>query len=108
MTLSQKIITIAAVVAATMLTRFLPFILFPVGKPTPKYIKYLGRVLPPAVFGMLVVYSLKSVNVLSGSHGVPELIAVAATVVIHAAKKQMLLSIAGGTIIYMLLVQFVF
>ncbi len=55
MTLSQKIITIAAVVAATMLTRFLPFILFPAGKPTPKYVKYLGRVLPPAVFGMLVV-----------------------------------------------------
>ena len=61
MTLTQQIITIAAVVFGTMLTRFLPFLLFPAGRPTPKYIQYLGKVLPSAVFGMLVIYCLKDV-----------------------------------------------
>ena len=64
-----------------MLTRFLPFLLFPAGKPTPKYIQYLGRVLPAAVFGMLVVYCLKNVQILSGSHGLPEAIAIAVVAV---------------------------
>lgn len=108
MTLAQRIITIAAVSLATMLTRFLPFIIFPAGKPTPKFIKYLGEVLPPAVFGMLVIYCVKGVDLLSGSHGIPELISIAAVVLLHLWKRQMLLSIAGGTILYMLLVQLVF
>ena len=108
MTLAQRIITIAAVSLATMLTRFLPFIIFPAGKPTPKFIKYLGEVLPPAVFGMLVIYCVKGVDLLSGSHGIPELISIAAVVLLHLWKQQMLLSIAGGTILYMLLVQLVF
>ena len=108
MTLSQEIWTIAIVVFGTMLTRFLPFILFPANKPTPKYIQYLGTVLPSAVFGLLVIYCLKNVNILSGSHGIPELISVAVVVGLHVWKRQMLLSIAGGTICYMLLVQFVF
>ena len=108
MTLTQQIITVIAVALATMLTRFLPFIVFPAGKPTPKYIQYLGRVLPAAVFGLLVVYCLKDVNILTGSHGIPELIAIAFIVVLHLWKKQMLLSIAGGTVLYMLLVQLVF
>lgn len=108
MTLVQQIITIAMIVLGTMLTRFLPFLLFPAGKPTPKYIQYLGRVLPMAVFGLLVVYSLKDVSVFSGSHGIPELIAVAVVVCLHLWKRQMLLSIAGGTVCYMLLVQHVF
>ncbi len=108
MTLTQRIITIAVIVLATMLTRFLPFLLFPAGKPTPKYLQYLGKVLPAAVFGLLVVYCLKNVDILSGSHGIPEAIAIAAVVGLHLWKKQMLLSIAGGTILYMLLVQFVF
>lgn len=108
MTLSQQIITIAVVVLGTMLTRFLPFIIFPAGKPTPKYIQYLGRVLPAAVFGLLVVYCLKNVRILSGSHGLPELISIALVIVLHLWKRQMLLSIAGGTVCYMLLVQLMF
>lgn len=108
MTLTQQIITIAVVVLGTMLTRFLPFLLFPSGKPTPGYVQYLGRVLPGAVFGLLVIYCLKNVSVFHGSHGIPELISIALVVILHKWKKQMLLSIAGGTICYMLLVQFVF
>ena len=108
MTLSQQIVTIALCVAGTMLTRFLPFLVFSSKKPTPKYIQYLGKALPCAIFGMLVVYCLKNVSILSGSHGLPELIAIAATVAIHKWKNQMLLSIAGGTVCYMLLVQLVF
>ena len=108
MTSSQQIITIAMVVLGTAPTRFLPFLLFPAGKPTPKYIRYLGKVLPPAVFGLLVVYSLKDVNLFAGSHGVPEAISVALVAALHLWKRNMLLSIAGGTICYMALVQFVF
>lgn len=108
MTLTQQIITVAVIVFGTMLTRFLPFIVFPAGKPTPKYIQYLGRVLPSAVFGLLVVYCLKDVSILSGSHGLPELISIALVVVLHLRRRQMLLSIAGGTVCYMLLVQLVF
>lgn len=104
----QHLIIIAACALATMLTRFLPFLLFPAGKPTPKYIRFLGHALPGAVFGMLVVYCLKGVDLLSGSHGLPELIAIAAVVGLHQWKRKMLLSIAGGTILYMLLVQLVF
>lgn len=104
----QKIIIIAVVSLGTLLTRFVPFLLFPPGKPTPKYIQYLGRVLPSAVFGLLVIYCLKNVSIFSGSRGIPELLALTVTVGLHLWKKQMLLSIAGGTIFYMLLVQFVF
>lgn len=108
MTLTEQIITVAVIVFATMLTRFLPFLLFPADKPTPKYLQYLGKVLPAAVFGLLVVYCLKNVDILSGSHGIPELLAIAVVIGLHLWKKQMLLSIAGGTVVYMLLVQFVF
>lgn len=108
MTLIEKIITIGMVVLGTVITRFLPFILFPVNKPTPKFIQYLGKVLPSAVLGMLVIYSMKDVNILIGNHGLPELIAIAVVVGLHLWKRQMLLSIAAGTISYMLLVQLVF
>ncbi|HIX60022.1 MAG TPA: branched-chain amino acid transporter permease [Candidatus Blautia gallistercoris] len=108
MTVTQQIITIGMVVLGTALTRFLPFLLFPAGKSTPRYIRYLGKVLPAAVFGLLVIYSLKDVSLLSGNHGIPELLAVALVVLLHVWKRQMLLSIAGGTVFYMLLVQFVF
>ena len=108
MNLTQRIITIALVVLGTVLTRFLPFILFPSGKPTPKYISYLGRFLPSAVFGMLVIYCFKNVSIFSGTRGIPEIIACAAAAGLHVWKRQMLLSIAGGTVLYMLLVQFVF
>lgn len=108
MTLTQRLITIGVIVLGTMLTRFLPFLIFPSGKPTPKYIQYLGKVLPSAVFGLLVVYCLKNVSLLSGSHGIPELLSIALVVGLHIWKRQMLLSIAGGTVCYMMLVQFVF
>lgn len=108
MTLTQQMITILMVMIGTMLTRFLPFWLFPSGKPTPKYVQYLGSVLPAAVFGLLVIYCLKNVNVLTGSHGVPEFLSIALVVLLHLWKRQMLLSIAGGTVCYMLLVQLVF
>ena len=108
MTLTQQIITVAMCVLGTMATRFLPFLVFSGKRPTPKYIQYLGRALPSAVFGLLVVYCLKNVNVLADSHGLPELIALAVTVGLHLWKRKMLLSIAGGTVCYMLLVQLVF
>ena len=108
MTLTQQIITIAMIVLGTLVTRFLPFLLFPAGKPTPRYIQYLGKVLPSAVFGLLVVYSLKDVSLRTGSHGIPELISVAVVIALHLWKRQMLLSIAGGMVCYMLLVQLVF
>lgn len=108
MTLTEKIFTIAMVVLGTMLTRFLPFLIFPGDKPTPAFVRYLGKVLPAAVFGLLVIYSLKDVQVFSGSHGIRELLAILLVIVLHVWKRQMLLSIAGGTIFYMLLVQFLF
>ena len=108
MTLTQQIITIGMIVLGTAVTRFLPFLVFPAGKPTPKYVQYLGKVLPAAVFGLLVVYSLKDVSILTGSHGIPELIAIIVVVILHVWQRQMLLSIAGGTVCYMLLVQLVF
>lgn len=108
MTVSQKVITILVVVLGTMLTRYLPFLLFPGNKPTPKYFRYLGNVLPAAVFGLLVVYCLKNVILLTGSHGIPELVSIAVVIALHLWKRQMLLSIAGGTVCYMLLVQFLF
>ena len=104
----EQVITIAAVVLGTMLTRFLPFLLFPAGKATPRYVQYLGKALPGAVFGLLVIYCLKNVSLLSGSHGLPELIAILVVAGLNLWKRQMLLAIAGGTICYMLLVQLVF
>lgn len=108
MTFNQKLITIGVIILATVIMRFLPFVIFPDNKPTPKFVQYLGKVLPAAVFSLLIVYSLKNVDLLSGSHCIPELIAIAITALCHMWKKQMLISICAGTISYMLLVQFVF
>lgn len=108
MTSLQSILTIAAVVLGTVVTRFLPFLLFPDRKELPPFIRYLGKVLPYAVMGLLVVYSLKDVTILAGNHGVPEAIALLFLVILHLWKKNMLLSIAGGTMLYMILIQTVF
>ncbi len=108
MTLTQRIVTIALCALATLITRFLPFLVFSPQRPTPKYIQYLGKALPAAIFGMLVIYCLKNVSLFTGSHGLPELLAIAATAAIHLWKRQMLLSVAGGTVFYMILVQWVF
>lgn len=89
-------------------SRFLPFAIFNEKRKTPAFVQYLGRFLPSAVFGMLVVYCLRNVHVLSGTHGLPEFISILVTGVLHIWKRQMLLSIAGGTICYMLLLHFIF
>lgn len=99
---------ILLVAAATILTRFLPFILFPQGKKHPRIIDQLSPLLPPAMMGLLVVYCLRSVSWLSVPHGAPELIAIAAVAGLHLWKRNVLLSIAGGTVLYMVLVQAVF
>ena len=108
MTTMQLLITIALLALGIMITRFAPFLLFPAVKPTPKYVRYLGNVLPSAMFGLLVVYCLKNVSIFVPSYGIPELIALAVVVALHLWRRQMLLSIAGGTVCYMLLVQLVF
>ena len=109
MTTLQMGITIAMCTAATMLTRFLPFLIFSSkDQQPPEVVRYLGRVLPAAIFGMLIVYCLKGVSLTSGSHGIPEAIAIGVTVALHKWKHQTLVSIAGGTLCYVLLVQMVF
>ena len=104
----QTVIIILAVSLGTQITRWLPFLLFPEKKAPPKVVLYLGNVLPPAMMGLLVVYSFKGVSWLSGSHGAPELLALLAVVALHRWKGNVLLSIAGGTALYMVLVQAVF
>ena len=106
MTLTQQLIMVAAAGAATLLTRFLPFIAF--RKHTPDYVRYLGHALPAAVFGLLVIYCLKDVSVFAGTHGIPEAIGILVTGGSYMWRKNMLLSIFSGTICYMLLVNFVF
>lgn len=106
MTLAQQIITIGMCILGTMATRYLPFLIFKENKKTPEYIQYLGKFLSSAVFGMLVIYCLKNVEVLHGTHGIPEGISILVTAVLHMWKKNMFLSIAGGTICYMLILYF--
>ena len=108
MTQSQQLMTIAVIALGTMLTRFLPFLIFPGDKPAPKIIEKLGNLLPGAIFSLLVVYCLKNVRLLSGSHGIPEAIAIAAISAVHIWKRNTLLSIATGTLVYMALVQTLF
>lgn len=108
MTFTEQLLTIAVVVAGTMLTRFIPFLLFPADKLTPPLVAFLGKVLPAAVMGMLVVYSLKDIDFTAPAHGLPETIAVGLTVLLQLTLKNLLLTIAAGTICYMLLVQYVF
>lgn len=103
----MKAVTLIAVMAlVTAMLRFLPFLVFK--KRTPAYIVYLGRVLPAALIGMLVVYCLKDVRFASASHGLPELLAALAVVLLQAWKRNSLLSILAGTLLYMLLTQLVF
>lgn len=99
---------ILLVAAATILTRFLPFILFPQGKKHPRIIDQLSPLLPPAMMGLLLVYSLRNVSFASTGQWLPECIAIAVTAGLHLWRRNSLLSIAGGTITYMLLVQVVF
>ena len=108
MTLTEQIITIAMGVIGVQFCRWLPFWVFPANRPIPEYIRYLGKVLPAAMFGMLVVYCYKNVDIFSAYHGLPDFIAGALVVGLHFWKKNMFLSISAGTIFYMFLVQKIF
>lgn len=92
----------------TFSTRVIPFLLFPKGKEIPKTVQYLGRVLTPAVIGMLVVYCLKNMSFIRFPFGIPEVLCVALVAVLHIWKRNNLLSIGVGTVLYMVLVQCVF
>ena len=104
----QTIVMILAVAAGTQLTRWLPFWLFPENKEPPPVGTDLGRVLPAAVMGLLVVYCLKNVTWTASPHGVPELLAILAVVLLPRWRGNVLLSIAGGTALYMAMVQLMF
>lgn len=108
MTIAQQLIMVACAGAATVLTRFLPFWAFPPGKPAPRYIRYLGHALPGAVFALLVVYCLKDVDVMAGSHGMPEAVGVAVAAGLYIWRRNMLLSIFAATAAYMALINLVF
>lgn len=99
---------IAVMALVTMALRFLPFLIFNEDRETPPIITYLGKVLPHAIMGMLVVYCLKNVSFLSAPHALPELLSCAVVVLLHLWKRNTLLSIGGGTLCYMLLVQLFF
>ena len=104
----QAFLIILAISVGTQITRWLPFWLFPESKQPPKLVEYLGHVLPAAMMGLLVVYCLKGVHWTAAPHGAPELISIAAVALLHKWRGNVLLSIAGGTALYMLLVQVVF
>ena len=108
MTTGRAILAIAVMAVVTFLTRALPFILFGRGNRVPRVVLYLGRYLPPAVIAMLIVYCLRGVSFSAASGWAPSLIAAAAVVGLHLWKKNNLLSILGGTVLYMVLVQLVF
>ena len=99
---------VAVVALITALLRFLPFLLFGGNRKTPRIIEKLSKTLPFAIMGMLVIYCLKGVSIIEGSHGIPELIALAVVFILHKWKHNSLLSIFVGTVVYMLLVQMVF
>ena len=105
---SESLMIILVIAAITFGLRAAPFLLFSRTGTTPKVITYLGNALPPAVMGMLIVYCLRNVSVLNAPFGLPELIAVIAVAGLHLWKKNNLLSILGGTVFYMVLIQFVF
>ncbi len=102
MTEGQQIITIGLVVLGTQLTRWLPFLILNSDKQTPAYVQYIGKVLPPAIFGMLVVYCFKDLDIMNGMHGIPEIVSGACVAVLQMLFKNMGLSIVVGTIIYIL------
>ncbi len=99
----ETLITIAAIALGNMLTRFLPFLLFPDHHRPPDTIRYLGRTLPPAMMGLLIIYCLRDVSFVSMPYGIPELLSITVIVVLHSWKRNVLLSISVGTALYMLL-----
>lgn len=113
MTAAQAVCTVAIAIAGTMFTRFLPYIAFPEGRKIPPFVKYLGKVLGAAVFGLLVVYCFRNIDVLTsfaagGTHGIPELAGVLVTGFLFCRTRSMMIAMAAGTAVYMVLVQLVF
>lgn len=107
MSTAELAISMLIVAAATASTRWLPFFIFTSAR-TPEIVRYLGRCLPHAAIGLLVVYAFKDVSFLSGTHGAPELIASALTVAVHVMLRRPLLSMAAGTACFMILVQTIY
>lgn len=99
---------VAVIAIVTIALRFLPFLVFREGTQLPRWLSCLGKVLPNAIMGMLVVYCLKGVSITAAPFGIPELLGCAAVALLHIWKRNTLLSIGGGTLLYMLLVQLVF
>ncbi|MBE5884295.1 MAG: branched-chain amino acid transporter AzlD [Lachnospiraceae bacterium] len=106
--MEHSVAIIGVVALCTLLTRALPFWILGGKREIPQTVKYLGKVLPPAIMVILVIYCLKSVNIFVGSRGIPEFLAVALVVALHCWRKNTLLSIGAGTVFYMILVQAVF
>lgn len=107
MTALQYAAIIGAVAAGTMLTRFLPFLAFGREKPAPKYVQYLGKALPGAALGLLVIYCVRGVDVMTGNHGIPMFAAMLITTGLHIWRRNMLLSIAVGTGAYILMINLI-
>ncbi len=105
---THSLLLVLVMAVFTALTRFLPFVAFPEGRRKPKVITYLGKVLPYALIGMLVVYCFKGVSVFSAPFGLPEILAAVLVAVLHIWKRNTLISVFSGVIFYMILVQFVF
>jgi len=107
-TTTQALIVIAIMAIGTAITRFLPFLLFRDAASAPRYVNYLGKILPAATVGLLVVYCLRHIQFTSAPHGLAEAIAILVVALLHIWKRNTLLSVVSGTASYMLLVQFVF
>lgn len=108
MTFNEQILTIITAIVALQLCRWVAFVAFPAHKPIPDFVKYLGKALPPAVFGLLVVYCYKNADLFGQHHAMSEIVAGLVVVVLHRLFKNMFISIGVGTVLYMVLVQKVF
>src|SRR5699024_4006323 len=108
MTHKQMLLTVLVVMLGTMFTRFLVFVIFPPSKEPPQFVTYLGKVIPAAAIGLLVIYALKEVKLTKASFAITEFLAILVIVLIHKWRRNSLLSIATGTIVYMVLIQGVF
>lgn len=108
MTNKELLLTAIIIVFATAIIRFLPFIIIRKSIAKRKYIKFLGDMMPYSMIALLVIYCLKDVNLIKYPYGIPELISIAIIIILHIIKRNVLISIGAGTIIYMFLVQTVF
>lgn len=104
----KSLLIILTVAGTIFFTRLMPFLFFPKNKPVPAVVQYLGMMLPPAVIGMLIIYCLKEVSLFRSPYGIPELLSIALVILLHVWKRNNLLSIGAGTIVYMILVQTIF